>query len=182
VSSAASDRTARTAADAAVKAVSVQLSGETEKSRAEFLREQRRILYSTIIADEIRLHKAEQKGFSDMYKDQQRKRKRTKQANSKLTSGVAEKFEKLEQDQTSAEVIASPTTRSRSAALVEVHNKLTNHVTFWSYGGKVSSANLRNLAEWKASETQPLMPSVELRAPTWDRSSIGHRGRALDFF
>jgi hypothetical protein len=47
----ASDRAAQTAADAAVKAVSIQLSGETEKSRAEFLRNQQKDLYIEVVTD-----------------------------------------------------------------------------------------------------------------------------------
>jgi hypothetical protein len=42
----ASQKAAEKAASAAVKAVEVQLSGETEKSRSEFLRAQRQTLYS----------------------------------------------------------------------------------------------------------------------------------------
>jgi len=55
----ASDRAARTAADAAVQAVSLQLSGETEKSKAEFLRGRRQILYTKIIAEEREVQQAE---------------------------------------------------------------------------------------------------------------------------
>jgi hypothetical protein len=51
-SSEASERAARMAADTAVKTVNTQLSGETERSRAEFLRGQQQVIYSKAIEAE----------------------------------------------------------------------------------------------------------------------------------
>jgi hypothetical protein len=73
----ASNKAAQPAADAAVKAASVQLSGETEKSRADFIRQQRRILYSTIIAHEVLIREAERKLFDDIAKSPRQQLPRT---------------------------------------------------------------------------------------------------------
>jgi hypothetical protein len=51
--------TANLAGASAARVTSQQLSGETEKSRAEFLRGQRQVLYSKIIADQRRLRDSE---------------------------------------------------------------------------------------------------------------------------
>jgi hypothetical protein len=142
----ASDRAARTAADAAVKAVSIQLSGETEKSRAEFLRDQRRILYSTIIADEIKLREAEQKRDHDIV-NSAGSRALPVPVRIKPMSPVAKQLSKLNQDKPSAEIIASPPVRARLATLYEVHQNIVTILTFMSTRGSKSDSDYARLLQ-----------------------------------
>jgi hypothetical protein len=119
---------AKSAADSAFKAVSVQLSGETEKSRAEFLREQRRILYSTIIAHEIGIREAERKLVDDIG--------RTRRHNIS-TDRLWAQYAKLEQDVPPAEIIASPPARAQLAALTGTQNSARAHFKLMSLKGEV---------------------------------------------
>jgi hypothetical protein len=118
----ASDRAAQTAADTAVKAVSIQLSGETEKSRAEFLPEQRRVLYITIIAHEVEIHESEQKIIDDIAVAGKGKTIRA------TADKLATRYEKLEKDRPPAEIIASPPVRERLAALSKTHRDVRQKI------------------------------------------------------
>jgi hypothetical protein len=128
-SSTASERAAATAADAAVKAVSVQLSGETDRSRAEFLRGQRRVLYSTIIAHETEIREAERKLAKDI-EDAPR-------------PGVSvdrlwAQYANLNRDRPPAEIIASPSARAQLAALTDYQNSAKAHFKSMSLKGEVN--------------------------------------------
>jgi hypothetical protein len=131
---------AKTASDAAVEAVSVQLSGETEKSRAEFLREQRRVLYSTIIAHEIELREAEEQRLNDIPDPADPQfRRRSQRDRIKFASEamvpVREKLAKLEQDRPSAEIIASPTVREHLKKLYVTHVRIVHSIARMSVLG-----------------------------------------------
>jgi hypothetical protein len=128
LSARSSDEAARLAAEAAVKGVTIQLSGETEKSRAEFLREQRRVLYSTIIAHEIGIRKAEKKLVDDI--------ERTRRHNISTDSLWAQ-YAKLERDEPPAEIIASPPVRAQLAALTKTQNSARSHFKMMSLKGEV---------------------------------------------
>jgi hypothetical protein len=130
-SSTASERAAATAAAAAVKAVSVQLSGETDRSRAEFLRGQRQRLYSTIVAHEIGIHEAENKLVKDI--------EQTRQHNIS-TNPLWTQYAKLERDEPSAEIIASPPARAQLAALTKTQNSARAHFKLMSLKGEVDEA------------------------------------------
>jgi hypothetical protein len=124
----ASDRAAQTAADAAVKAVTIQLSGETEKSRAEFLRGQRRILYSTIIAHDTGIREAERKLVDDIQKTRR---------HNLSTDRLWAKYAKLVRDKAPAEIIASEPARKQLAALTETQNSAKARFKLMSLKGKV---------------------------------------------
>jgi hypothetical protein len=131
LSAKASDKAAQTAADAAVKTVSVQLSGETEKSRAEFLRGQRITLYSTIIADDIALHEAERHTYTELMKTPKSKK-------IKSIDRVNKQLAKLNQDRPTAEIIASLPVRNALAALYEVHGREAAQLTLMSFRDRKS--------------------------------------------
>jgi hypothetical protein len=59
MSAGASDRAAEKTANSTLESVKVQLAGETDKSRAEFLRTQQQVLYSKVITAEQALRDAE---------------------------------------------------------------------------------------------------------------------------
>src|SRR5688572_22972466 len=63
---------AKVAAKAASDTVTRQVSGETEKSKAEFLRGQRQVLYSNIIAHERALRAAEEAAWEEFQRSDRR--------------------------------------------------------------------------------------------------------------
>jgi hypothetical protein len=117
------------AAESASKTVAQQVSGETEKSRAEFLRGQRQVLYSTIVAHEIGIRKAEKKVVEDIEK--------TRRHNIS-TNPLWAQYAKLERDKPPAEIIASPPARAQLGALTDNENSAKSHFKLMSLKGEVN--------------------------------------------
>jgi hypothetical protein len=105
---------AEKAADSTAETVATQLSGETEKSRAEFLRGQRQVLYSTAITHERELYRAEFETDDAMGEAEV----------SRLFKRVLELKSKLDQDAATAEIIASEPVREQLRLLSLQHGKI----------------------------------------------------------
>jgi len=100
------------AADSASRTVAQQVSGETEKSRAEFLRGQRQVLYSQIIADERKLFDMENDAEWRNYKER-----------SRAVEKMRLQYRQLEMRTPTTEIIASGEAGDQLAKLVDIHNK-----------------------------------------------------------
>ncbi len=122
-----SDRTA----DSAASTMQQQLSGETDRSRAEFLRGKRQVFYSTIVSHEIAIGKAEKKLVDEIVK--------TRRHNIS-TDPLWAQYVKLERDEPPAKIIASPDTRAQLAALTKTQNSARAHFKLMSLKGEVDEA------------------------------------------
>jgi hypothetical protein len=119
-----SDRTA----DSAANTMQQQLSGETDRSRAEFLRGKRQVLYSTIVAHETAIRNAEDKLVADIV--------RTRRHNISTDSLWAQ-YAKLERDEPPAKIVASPPVRAQLEALTKTQNSARSHFKMMSLKGTV---------------------------------------------
>jgi hypothetical protein len=117
-----------------VKAVTIQLSGETEKSRAEFLRGQRRILYSTIIAHQLGIREAERKLVDEIVKSPGPS---GSPGRAFTKDRLWAQYAKLARDKPPAEIIASPPARAQLAALTKTQDSAKSHFKLMSFKGEV---------------------------------------------
>jgi hypothetical protein len=126
-----SDRTA----DSAANTMQQQLSGETDRSRAEFLRGQRQVLYSTIVAHEVGIREAEHKLANDIVKTRR---------HNLSTDRLWSQYAKLERDEPPAKIVASPPARAQLAALTATQNSARAHFKLMSLKGEVDE----DAADW----------------------------------
>jgi hypothetical protein len=131
-----SDRTA----DSAANTMQQQLSGETDRSRAEFLRGKRQVLYSTIVAHEIAIHNAEEKLVNDIVK--------TRRHNIS-TDSLWEQYAKLERDEPPSEIIASPPARAQLAALTKTQNSARAHFKMMSLKGEIDDVAMDWISKYQ---------------------------------
>jgi hypothetical protein len=113
--------TANLAGASAAKVTTQQLSGETEKSRAEFLRGQRQALYGKIIADQRRLRDSES-AMKD-YLSAPPKQSTDEDASNKLKNTTSLLYA-FSDDVATAEILASEDVRQEVRKLRETHNKI----------------------------------------------------------
>jgi hypothetical protein len=107
--------TARLAGSSAANVTAQQLAGETDKSRAEFLRGQRQILYSKIVADENEIFNAEWKTENTLITDGPRK------AGQQLDVARDLEVKSWETYQAQVEILASGDFKSCFARLHLIH-------------------------------------------------------------
>jgi hypothetical protein len=130
------------AAKAASETVTKQLFGETEKSRAEFLRGQRQVLYSRIIGHERQVLEAEgEVGLSNpSHPDcdldpNDCPRPEIRKKLSKAYSSLAT----LESDVPESEIIASAEVRGHIKHLIEIHHQILYRLYIDHGGVRVGS-------------------------------------------
>jgi hypothetical protein len=124
-----SDRTA----DSAANTMQQQLSGETNRSRAEFLRGKRQVLYSTIVAHEVGISEAEHKLVNDIEKTRR---------HNLSTDRLWAQYAKLERDEPPAKIVASPPARAQLAALTATQNSARSHFKLMSLKGEVDEDSM----------------------------------------
>ena len=100
------------AAKAASDTVTQQVSGETDKSRAEFLRGQRQALYSRIIADERKLSKWRMARSGRIIRS------------GKKFDRIKVQLAQLQTHTPTAEIVASPAAGEQLANLIDVHLRI----------------------------------------------------------
>lgn len=120
-SSVTSQRVADKAAEAAVDAVLVQLDGETDRSRAEFLRSEQKVLYSRVISHDQALDSAGEllfkSGFVAVYA--------TKSEEERVALDQYERaYQAFEADKPSMDIMASTSSRDAYYALVKAHRQM----------------------------------------------------------
>jgi hypothetical protein len=109
----------RRSAQSASETIKQQMNGETDRSKAEFLRGQRQVLYSKIIADEREIWEAEQAAL--YARNSGEEPKSLDKALNTMRSAFAA-------DLASAEIIASPTVRSHVTELYYIHWEALDHL------------------------------------------------------
>jgi hypothetical protein len=120
---------AERAARSASETVSKQVSGETEKSRAEFLRAKRQELYSKVIADEGELSQMENEILKKAYENSQAKVKPAPPKSlDDFLRPLDSKRKSLERDRSVIDILASDGVRDAYSKLVDLrdiqHNEL----------------------------------------------------------
>jgi hypothetical protein len=146
----ASDRAAQTAADAAVKAVSIQLSGETEKSRAEFLRSQQKVLYTKVITDLQKLDGARGQ-YAAMVFNPTEKPENLGMWKKRYDGPYATFMD----DQNSVLILASEPAQQAFVRLMKAHKLIHNNYLFY--------ANLKS-ASWPSFTEPPSLQDTIQRA------------------
>jgi hypothetical protein len=127
VSFGSAELASRRSADSATAAIEKQVNGETDRSKAEFLRGQRQVLYSNIMSDESLLWEAEQR-LSDIVYGTRKPGWREEFALERKR--IEQLAITLDKNTPTAEVIASDDARRTLAALIETHGELRYSMTY----------------------------------------------------
>jgi hypothetical protein len=118
VSAHASDRAAKTAAEAAVNSVVVQSSRETDRSRAEFLRDKQQALYSTLLAHDRTLFNA----MTEHYKRRYDPANRGKDLRVDRAENNA--WDEFDADYAMVQIIASPKVRDEYQEIHSIYSSM----------------------------------------------------------
>jgi hypothetical protein len=120
LSAQATDRAAQRTADATVRTVALELSGETDKSRAEFLRSQRQKLYGEVISHELQLREREA-AFATLILDPARAADLERDFPA-INKNYGKARGVLDRDRFQVDILGSPPFRTAYAQLVQEHN------------------------------------------------------------
>jgi hypothetical protein len=160
---------ARVAAQAAIDSVSQQLSGETERSRAEFLRGQRQVMYTKMVKDESDLIAVEL-SYANSVDDIMEEGKSA--ADLDTSSDQFDRyFNTVQVNEYSLQLIGSPEMRDAYGRIVNAHGVLV--VQLVEFGKALKSGKRPpNMADVIQQKVEPLN-KAHLELTTIARADLG---------